>query len=346
MKKKEFNTIEDLLNEESFRKWVFEEPGDHIIFWENWIAENRDKKPLLEKAILILEGLSFEFKAPSAIPNKVIRSEWEKLRSKAFKEEVRKPGPTESTPDSQRLHWIRSRSWSIAAAIAVLVVAGFLLQYFVLNPAISYTTPFGEQLSIVLPDSSRVELNANSTLKYRKQNPRKVWLDGEAFFKVKKKPSTKANFLVVANDLTVEVLGTSFNVIEKENKTEVVLEEGSVKLNLNRSFQQEVYMKPGELVAFSASANEEVEKREVEPQLVTSWKDGILEFKDVPLQQVMERIEEIYGWKTIYQDEALKIRKVALPLPSNDLESVLTLLNKAIGVNIEKVQEENVLLLN
>lgn len=343
MKKKVFTTIEDLLNEESFRKWVFEEPGDHITFWENWIAENQDKQALVEKAILILEGLSFKFKTPTGIPPKVIRTEWQKLRNKAFKEEPALPKPM---PDNQRLHWVRTKAWSIAASVAVLVVAGFLLQYFVLNPTISYTTPFGEQLSIVLPDSSQVELNANSTIKYRKQNPRRVWLDGEAFFKVKKKPAINKNFLVVANDLTVEVLGTSFNVIEKEDKTEVVLEEGSVKLNLNRDFQQEVYMKPGELVAFSASANKEVEKREVEPQLLTSWKDGILEFKDVSLQQVMERIEEIYGWKTIYQDEALKTRKVAVPLPSNDLESVLILLNKAIGVKIEKVHEDNVLLLN
>jgi ferric-dicitrate binding protein FerR (iron transport regulator) len=96
---------------------------------------------------------------------------------------------------------------------------------------------------------------------------------------------------------------------------------------------------------FSAKPSQKVEKRQVKPQSLTSWKDGVLEFEDAQLSQVMNRIEEIYGWRAVYHDEELQARNISTPLPSNDLESALIMLSKAIGIRIDKVEEDKVLLL-
>lgn len=340
MKRKSIETLEDLLNDASFQKWANGESDDQAPFWENWVKQHPRQQEMAEKAIAILNGLSFELKEADLDPG-LVEEQWNKLRLKTRKQ---LPGIRPGL-ESRRL---RVRAWGlrVAAGLALLILSGFLLEYFVLNPMVAYRTPFGHQLTISLPDSTVVKLNANSNLAYRKRNPRKVWLDGEAFFEVKKKPTTGANFLVLTNDLTVEVLGTAFNVIEKLDKTEVVLEEGRVKLNLNRDFEQELLMEPGDQVTFSAQMNQKVERRQVEPEKISSWKDGVLEFEDVSLTEIMERIEVIYGWKAVYYDNSLKSRKISLGLPSEDLESALLILSKTMGMKIEKVESEgNVLLL-
>ena len=342
MKEKNYHTVEDFLTEESFRRWAMNEAGYDRTFWNNWMSQNSDKKKLIEEAMFILKGPPFEFKNNPA-DSEIVQKEWEKLKRRTLnKNQIPTPSPKRLIESTLQIKSWRLR---VAASIALVAILGFLIQQYVLNPLIVYQTPFGEQLSIVLPDSTVLELNANSKLTYRKQNPRKIWLDGEAYFQVKKKSETSANFLVLTNDLTVEVLGTAFNVIEKEDKTEVILEEGSVKLNLNRDFEPELYMEPGEMVVFSAKTNEKVEKRVVKSQPLTSWKNGMLEFEDVPLTQVMERIEDIYGWRAVYQNKELQTRNISTPLPSNDLESALIMLSKAIGIEIEKVPKDKILLL-
>jgi ferric-dicitrate binding protein FerR (iron transport regulator) len=343
MKENNYHTVDDLLAEASFRLWIAGEPGEHVAQWEHWARQNPDKKNLVEQARLILNGPPFSFMASEVDP-KTIQVEWKKLVNRTTGQSLKTHSIKE--PNKGRPRYVLRWGLRAAASIALLAVLFFLLQQYLFNPAVTHQTPFGRQLSFMLPDSTLIELNANSRLTYRKQNPRRVWLNGEAFFRVRKKPAAGANFLVITNDLTVEVLGTAFNVLENQDKTEVVLEEGSVRLNLNRDFEEELYMEPGEMVAFSAKSNQKVEKRKVKTQPLTSWKDGVLEFEDVSLSELMERIEAIYGWRAVYHDEEMKNRKVSIPLPANDLDLALLMLGKAIEIDIEPVKENRILLLH
>ena len=92
---------------------------------------------------------------------------------------------------------------------------------------------------IKLPDGSLVQLNANSTLSFDTQwdasADRCVWLNGEAFFEVEKKPETKQKFKVITADLTVEVLGTEFNINSHHQQTRVFLQEGEDKIEFRRT---------------------------------------------------------------------------------------------------------------
>jgi len=343
MKEKDYDTLEDLLADDSFRHWVMNDSKADHSFWDKWLAEAPERKALFEQAIGILQQLPFTFKEQQP-DQKMIQAEWMKLSKRAKGNTQTRPTPSTASGKRRFL----SRNWAIRAVASAVLLAtlGFLLQNYVLNPQITFRTPFGKQLSLVLPDSTAITLNANSVLTYRKGNERKVWLEGEAFFQVRKKPQNNANFLVLTNDLTIEVLGTTFNVNGKENKTEVVLEEGRIKLNLKRDFEQEVYMDPGEFVAYSVQKTETIEKRQIIPEQLTSWKDGTLEFEDVKLSEVMRRIEEIYGWRPIYQQEELANRRISMGLPANDLETALTMLSRVIGTKIEQVEEERTLLLH
>lgn len=343
MESESFLTPEDLLANDSFREWITGQSTDPDEFWGKWMAGSPVNEQLVEQAVLILRGLPFDFQE-RPVDTAIIDGEWESLQGRIEASSVQ-PVPALKKPISRRPRMLFPRWSKIAASVALLVFFSYFLYESVLNPTIEHKTLYGQQVSFTLPDSSVVELNANSTLAYRKRNPRKVWLDGEAFFQVKKKPGSGANFEVVTNDLIVEVLGTAFNVASSGLRTEVVLEEGSVKLNLNRDFEREIYLEPGDLVAFEANSSTSLIKEKVKPKLVSSWKNGVLQFEDVSLSSVMLRIEEIYGWESTYLNEDLKNRKISVPLPANDLNSALILLSKAIGVEIERNEVEKTLTL-
>ena len=339
-------TVEDFIADASFRLWATGESRADEEYWENWIAEHPEKQPVVELAILLLDGPPFQF-AEKPLAPAMVQAEWKKLKARTVD---RQKGGQVVPPSASRR---RSRRillpvLQVAASILLVLSLTFAVRNWITNPLVEYNTSYGEQRSFVLPDSTLVELNANSTLAYRKQEPRKVWLDGEAYFRVKKKPETGARFLVLTDDLTVEVLGTAFNVVEKSDKTEVVLEEGSVKLNLRRESREsenELFMEPGDMVAYSAESREAVSRQKVTPETRTSWKDGELLFEDVALPEVMQRLEAIYGWKAQYATEDLLSKKISTPLPADDLESALRLLSKAIGIDIERDPEKNELLL-
>ena len=111
------------------------------------------------------------------------------------------------------------------------------------------STPKGRQFQIVLPDGSKVWLNAASSIKYPtvfSGTERLVTIEGEAYFEVvpvKLRTGEKMPFRVKIDDATqVEVLGTSFNInsYDDESAIKTTLLEGSVKVN------QSAILKPGE----------------------------------------------------------------------------------------------------
>ena len=119
----------------------------------------------------------------------------------------------------------RSVVFKIAASFAVLVA----ISYFIFNTnQITLKTDFAENKSFTLPDASNVILNAVSTITYKKSfvNDRALELDGEAYFSVKKGSS----FTVHTSQGSVQVLGTKFNVKNREKAFNVFCYEGRVEV--------------------------------------------------------------------------------------------------------------------
>ena len=159
---------------------------------------------------------------------------------------------------------LQTRRWIlIAASIALLIFAGTLFYGSPESPSQVVQTQFGEQQSIKLLDGSHLRLNANSKLTYASDDSwrdgkiRAVYLEGEAYFNVEKKPTSKQLFHVQTQHALVEVLGTAFNVHSTDDRVTVYLEHGSVKLHL-KSLDTTILMRPGDLVAYHEQNSEDL----------------------------------------------------------------------------------------
>ncbi|GAB4425814.1 MAG: FecR domain-containing protein [Bacteroidia bacterium] len=232
------------------------------------------------------------------------------------------------------------RFWPVAAAVLVLLCSAGLGLYFRYGVQVVHTTAYGTRATVSLADGSAVVLNAGSRLWYRKGWPRRVWLDGEAYFQVAKKPATGARFRVHTGDLDIEVLGTVFNVRTQDSRTEVYLEEGRVKLDFTADETlEDVLMSPGELISYADGAGS-YERRLPVPERLTSWKDGSVIMEMAALGDVVDRIAEIHGIRLTVADTALLDRRVTLAFPVEDLAITLEALSGVLGRAIE-VQDAN-----
>lgn len=160
------------------------------------------------------------------------------------------------------------------------------------------STGRGERANIILPDGSKVMLNSQSRLSYMPVNynkkERQVHFEGEAYFQVSKNKACP--FLIDAKGLTVKVLGTIFNlrVRDTSNKSELTLEEGSVLLSSVRTGKS-VILKPNQKAVLNQVDGEITVVRDEAVQQASAWKHGDMIFKNTPLANVLESIQENYG---------------------------------------------------
>ncbi len=232
----------------------------------------------------------------------------------------------------------RRRLISIAASVLIVFGMGWMgIQFWGENEIIEQTT-FGEIRHLSLPDGSAVSLNGNSTLRYapgwKAGETRMVYLEGEAFFEVAKKPATQAKFQVITQGLTVEVLGTSFNVNHRNQATAVFLKEGKVTVQAEDQDDQPVVLKPGEIIQYSATEKTLTAPKRVSGKLETSWKTGMLEFDDVPLIDILNKLGEFNDFTFEITDENLQAEKLTTSLPAQDIEKAMSILTKTTGIDI------------
>ena len=149
-------------------------------------------------------------------------------------------------------------------------------------------TPRGRQFQLVLPESSKVWLNAASTIKYPvvfSSNERRVEITGEAYFEVTK--NKEKPFIVDVNGkANVQVLGTHFNVnaYEDEEIIKTTLLEGSVKVNSAIRNPQSAILKPGQqaILSQSSQTSQPIPVQTVDVQQVIAWKTACSIFRMPP----------------------------------------------------------------
>lgn len=161
--------------------------------------------------------------------------------------------------------------------------------------------PYGKRSEIQLADGTKVSLNAGSSLIFPQRfsgNTRKVYVKGEAYFDVVKKPEQP--FVVSSGKVEVTVLGTQFNLknIDSENEMEVVLVSGEVSLKENNTFLlpgKETRMRPNQRIIYNKSDNKSVLESNVNVSMYISWKDGLLEFNRESIINVFNRLSRYYN---------------------------------------------------
>lgn len=154
--------------------------------------------------------------------------------------------------------------------------------------------PRGAEYQLVLPDGSRVWLNAASSLKYPTRftgTERKVFLKGEAYFEVAKNAAMPFNVYTGAN-MKIEVLGTHFNIMDYDDEAAVktTLAEGKVKIS---NQQTTVTLMPSQQAVWKKKL-QQMSVRQVDPEKEIAWKNGMIEFNDDDLPYIMRQISRWY----------------------------------------------------
>ena len=192
-------------------------------------------------------------------------------------------------------------------------------------------TPRGGEYRLTLPDGSRVWLNAASSVTYPTSftgESRDVSITGEAYFEVARQAGKP--FRVKAGDMTVEVLGTHFNInaYTGEKAVKTTLLEGAVKI---AAAGKEALLKPGQQAGLHGNGSLNV-KDNVDLDEVVAWKNGLFQFNDADMPAVMRQLENWYDVKVIYEGEVpersfggamqrtLPLTKVLKILEENDVK--------------------------
>ncbi|MEP1778984.1 FecR domain-containing protein [Reichenbachiella sp.] len=160
---------------------------------------------------------------------------------------------------------------------------------------IEKVNPKGQKSTIHLPDGSKVVLNAGSKLTYPQSfdaSVREIRLEGEAYFDVARDEAHP--FVVNAKNIAVQALGTAFNVNTRNEKIDVALTHGRVKVSVTKDNTKNVILEPGEMATYD-KAGEQFSKATFSPDQVIAWKDGRLVFVDASLDEVISRLENWYG---------------------------------------------------
>ena len=250
-----------------------------------WIAGRLSNEELDEK-IKNREELETLKKVISGSKNLEVRGKrtkaeaWEMLASRI-----------EEKDDSKVIKFKPYVLISIAASLTLIVVAAYLI--FLLPETVH--SPKGEHISLVLPDGSQVWLNADSKISYSdfsQKEKRKVTLKGEAYFDVREGGS----FEVSGEYGTVQVIGTSFNVRQREG-LQVSCFKGSVQVT--NSEGQTVTLKAGNGTRTKDRTLTAPSRFNSERE--ASWLTGDFYFESASLEQVVAELERQFNIEVVYQ---------------------------------------------
>jgi len=254
----------------------------------------------------------------------------------------------------------RSKKWFfwLASFIAIGLLLFFLIQYNLADDKImkqseplvknEINTKYGSKTNMVLPDGTKVWLNAGSKMTYDKtygQNLREVNLTGEAYFDVVKNPLKP--FVIHTSSINIRVLGTAFNVrcYPDEKNTETSLVRGSLEVTMKEG-SEKIILKPNEKLIVSNSETKQekensiarpgatVSKNVMElshlsilPQdnsiVETSWVNNRLVFRSETFEEVALKMERWYAVDIRFTDEKLKTKKLTGVFENETVEQAL-----------------------
>ncbi|WP_163714413.1 FecR family protein [Mangrovibacterium lignilyticum] len=187
-------------------------------------------------------------------------------------------------------------------------------------------SPVGSRTQFQLPDGSSGWLNSGSSIKYpiAFNGNRRVEVSGEVWFSVVHKK--KGDFKVSTRDFEVSVLGTEFNVISypDEESSSVILERGKVAVRgLNRNFKAEI--EPNEQITYNKQ-NNEVVKATVDAEALTSWRNGLLVFKNQPMSEIAKVLERKFNVDIVLNGDELENYIFRATFRDEKIEEILTLM--------------------
>ena len=196
------------------------------------------------------------------------------------------------------------------------------------------SVPKGRHSSLILPDGTKVWVNSGTVLQFPEifeKEKRMIYVEGEVYLEVTKDASCP--FYVKTNQMEIRVLGTSFGIVayKDENFQSVVLKEGSVAVEGYKSGKQ--IIKPNDLLVLE---NGQMSVSQVNVYDYISWIDGILQFREKNLGEVLRSISRYYRVQFSYPPDIEQVKCSGKLVLFDNMDQVLQTLQKTLSVSFHR----------
>lgn len=249
-------------------------------------------------------------------------------------------GESGSGENSTSLRILRSTSFRVAASVLIILSLAVTVTLFI-NPDLASrkitiaTNNDQKNLQVPLPDGSRIFLNRNSELTYSTRfgkGGRNVELTGEAFFEIA--PDASKPFSIDAGNASVRVVGTSFNVITKNNDeaVEVFVKTGKVMLSDN-SGSGSIALDPGYIGTMAKG--KPVKTLNKNPNYL-SWNTGLLVYNGQTLDVVISDLKRVYNMDIVADDREILENRWTSPIDNQPPETIIRLICASFNLSYTK----------
>lgn len=328
-------TVEDFVQDPSFRQWVLDHTPDSKAFWESWVLQNPEQKETINLAKSMILGLRIK---EIPVSTHDIERGIEHILAQTESYET----PVVS---------IFQRSWfRIAAAIALFVSVGL---WWTLSKAPKDNFTEGvvntetQSKKVTLPDGSTVVLEKNSEIHYAKDFAgqfREVQFKGEGLFDVVKDPNKP--FIVNTGNVITKVLGTSFTVksFDNDNQITVNVIRGKVSVvalktkTTQQNVKEEVILVPNQKAVFSKN-EARLEQTIVDKPIALVSNDTAKQiiFEEQPVSTIFEALEKTYNVDIVFDNKILRNCAITTTLTDEPLFEKLNAICKSIGATYKVI---------
>ncbi|GAB2774053.1 DUF4974 domain-containing protein [Rhabdobacter roseus] len=290
---------------------------------DQWLLENEANRRYYDHFELIWKH-SKQLAAHSQVDE---NASWERFKARTQEtERLGRVVPLWSRPLFQRL--------LVAATVLLLAGAGWLAYLYAPGGAPERVVHSGEGTRTdTLPDGSVVVLNKKSTLTYPDRfadDKRAVALTGEGFFEVVADPEKP--FVITINDVTVTVVGTSFNVKGSTRQTEVIVETGQVEVAHGN---QKIRVLPQEKASVG-KARAELTKQRVEDEFYAYYRTGKLVCEGTPLWLLVDMLNEIHEAQIVIGNPKIRDLKIHATFENQPVDQLLDVISETLSIRVER----------
>ena len=245
-------------------------------------------------------------------------------------------------------------SWFKKLSLRIYSVAGLactiaITLFFFISPNASreyghHATEIAEIQTIVLPDNSTIQLGAQSNIRYEfDKHSRSIFLsNGQAYFAVKKRYNKNGHlvpFRVYIGESFVEVLGTEFDINMRSSGANITVIEGSVSVQSNFDSTAKFTLKPGQQIIAVGAKYEKLNKpTNVNTDIMTSWRQGRLTYRNAELQDVVEDINRFYQGEFILDQNELKGVRVTTSFNLDQIHEMTKMLENILPVKVRALE--------
>jgi ferric-dicitrate binding protein FerR (iron transport regulator) len=317
---------------------------DEILTLSDWLKSDSGNRKIFEeyqKTWLVVEKVK--------INNNIdIDEEWGEIKpliNNSLSREETKVVPIIPIRGEKIIKWnFFYNAVRIAAIFIVFAAISFVTYHYLNQPKTEQLFAQTEIIENKLPDGTSVTLNKGSSIEYPekfKNDKRTVTLKGEAYFNVT--PDKTRPFVIAADDIRVEVLGTSFYVSADAAKgsVEVILTSGKVAVYHKDKPSERTILEPGEKAEFSKTEGK-ISKSENNDVNYMAFKTKKLVFSDTPLSEVVLDLNKVYHSNIKIKNNNLANCPVTTTIDANisNLDGALNILSGTLFINISKTSSD------